>query len=720
MFKSFLSFCPRFSAGLSLILACSIPLFISSSASSQNLPSYLPSNGLVGWWPFNGNANDESGNGNNGTVNGAILSADRFGNPEKAYSFDGIDDFVDISENPSLILPNGTINIWYKTSVNNRMTLFYKSNYNDASNEAIAGMIGYLFSPGGPTGIQFGAKFNSQCLAGQGWIGLENSLNFSDGNYHLLSCVIAPFNLKIYVDGLLADSASTTAAKADTCSPSNLRFGKAWNGDSSPFFGALDDISIYNRALSQQEITALYQGGNSSTSCATLPANLQQGLAGYWPFCGNALDESGNGNNGTVNGATLTADRFGNAGKAMDFEQNQFVLVQNLYQSNINGYSVSAWFKKNPQNANTDGAVVSGSYPGQAPGGLRLNMGTINRFQWQVEDSPGQNGILQLAPGDESNYCDNSWHFVTATFSSNNGLISSSAFKIYVDGKHVKTISNITNWPSGDTTTLAPVNNGNRSLVIGNCGGNYFNYSNAFLGSLDDIAIWNRALSSEEISQLYEIQSCASPLLVSLDTNQYSAAPATSIQMQAQSNSDSTQFQWESNAAGLGWMPIRNNTRYSGADSSRLQVSGIAIGNHLQQFRVIGRNAGCRDTSATAVLQVSDTCINTITVNDTNLVTVTDTLVINVSSSVNILINKLKAYPNPTTGMLYINTGNYTAMPGYNIRISSATGQLVFEGPVNQALMQIPLADFGSAGLYYLNLYNASGGLVTSRKIVLN
>ena len=48
------------------------------------VPSYVPTNGLVGYWPFNGNANDESGNGNNGTVNGATLTTDRFGNSNSA------------------------------------------------------------------------------------------------------------------------------------------------------------------------------------------------------------------------------------------------------------------------------------------------------------------------------------------------------------------------------------------------------------------------------------------------------------------------------------------------------------------------------------------------------------------------------------------------------------------------------------------------------------
>jgi hypothetical protein len=51
-----------------------------SGLTAQNVPSYVPTNGLVGWWPFNGNANDESGNGNNGTVNGATLTTPQIAN----------------------------------------------------------------------------------------------------------------------------------------------------------------------------------------------------------------------------------------------------------------------------------------------------------------------------------------------------------------------------------------------------------------------------------------------------------------------------------------------------------------------------------------------------------------------------------------------------------------------------------------------------------------
>ena len=62
-------------------------LSITTFAVQAQVPSYVPTNGLVGWWPFNGNANDESGNGNNGTVNGANLTAGKTGISNTAYQF---------------------------------------------------------------------------------------------------------------------------------------------------------------------------------------------------------------------------------------------------------------------------------------------------------------------------------------------------------------------------------------------------------------------------------------------------------------------------------------------------------------------------------------------------------------------------------------------------------------------------------------------------------
>ena len=81
-------------------------MIISINSFAQNVPNYVSTNGLVGYWPFNGNANDESGNGNNGTVNGATLTTDKNGISNRAYSFDGATNFIEVLDNNNLDLTN--------------------------------------------------------------------------------------------------------------------------------------------------------------------------------------------------------------------------------------------------------------------------------------------------------------------------------------------------------------------------------------------------------------------------------------------------------------------------------------------------------------------------------------------------------------------------------------------------------------------------------------
>ena len=81
---------------------------------SQSLPNNVPSNGLVGWWSFSGNADDMSNNSINGTVYGSTLTEDRFGNINSAFSFDGIDDYILF---PADLLPTNerTVSLWFYT-----------------------------------------------------------------------------------------------------------------------------------------------------------------------------------------------------------------------------------------------------------------------------------------------------------------------------------------------------------------------------------------------------------------------------------------------------------------------------------------------------------------------------------------------------------------------------------------------------------------------------
>ena len=65
-------------------------VFLATAMNSYaQIPEYIPTDGLVAWYPFNGNVNDESGNGNDGVSDGAALTADRDGNLNSAYAFDG-------------------------------------------------------------------------------------------------------------------------------------------------------------------------------------------------------------------------------------------------------------------------------------------------------------------------------------------------------------------------------------------------------------------------------------------------------------------------------------------------------------------------------------------------------------------------------------------------------------------------------------------------------
>ena len=96
------------------------------------------SDGLVAYYPFNGNANDESGNGNNGTVHGATLTTDRFGNANKAYYFNGVNSFIEVSDSSTLDIPiNLTFSVWINQNVSGGFRIIDKI--------TATGADGYLF-----------------------------------------------------------------------------------------------------------------------------------------------------------------------------------------------------------------------------------------------------------------------------------------------------------------------------------------------------------------------------------------------------------------------------------------------------------------------------------------------------------------------------------------------------------------------------------------------
>jgi hypothetical protein len=118
---------------LKLCIVVIIGMILTTNLFSQSLPSYLPKDGLLGCWPFNGNANDESGNSNHGIVNGANLTSDRKGVPNNAYLFDGENDLITIKSSNKLILESSfsmSVNFYLDSQKSSAFGLISKGAFN--------------------------------------------------------------------------------------------------------------------------------------------------------------------------------------------------------------------------------------------------------------------------------------------------------------------------------------------------------------------------------------------------------------------------------------------------------------------------------------------------------------------------------------------------------------------------------------------------------------
>jgi hypothetical protein len=458
------------------------------------VPSYVPTNGLVGYWPFNGNANDASGNGNNGTVNGATLTTDRNGNANSAYSFDGINNHILVSNNSTLSgFSNITISFWVNISQ-------FPSSANPFS-----GLVTKWYGSGNCGGITDNyacyVRTNNQFVVGTNQYRnypnmLQTPNNLSTSNwYHFVMVHDSSTGGSIYINGTLVSTYSSAGAICSSTNP--LYFGcDNGLGTINRFFnGKLDDIGIWNRALTQEEITAVYnQMPIYSDTCNNVSGSLTYGLVGYWPFCGNANDDSGNGNNGIVNGATLTTDRFGNSNSAYDFNgTNNFIEVaDNNLLDLTNNFTLSAWYFTNNQTQFEQtilgkGRDVSGS-------GYNLLFNTDNNgvsYNIQIGLNSGTLNTGAGIPVNQSNSI--GWHQIVGTYDGVN-------IKLYIDG-----VLQFTN------TQNITLQNSSQKLYFGR---ELLNLPRYFNGKLDDIGIWNRALTPQEITNLYNANQCITTITV--------------------------------------------------------------------------------------------------------------------------------------------------------------------------------------------------------------
>lgn len=453
-------------------------LIIISQKIYSQVPSYIPTNGLVGYWPFSGNANDQSGNNLNGSVTGASLAADRFGNLGKAYAFLNGNQFITLPAPPSNTFTNTmSYSLWYKEVSNTD----YVNIFNTTNNKAL------VLNPNA-TGIRandgnsFYVQGNSPMLSVNGW-------------KHL--CVVYQGQvITIYINGNLVTSSTTGFSTTIQYLSTQSVVGSTYlMGGQYPFSGLIDDIAIYNRALNQQEITNLFNGVTYNDTCNAVSGSLVNGLKAYYPFCGNANDQSGNGLNGTVNGATLTTDRFGNANSAYNFNGiNNFISCLPLPISGSSPRSITFWYKQT-------GTITTGNTAfswGAATQG--------NRFDCGVSSGVSV-GAAFSAKFFSYNATPTNWNMYTIVLPS---MTNPSVNDILVYQNGVLLTNVLTN---SSINVLTPINTtANEPLLFGK-NNNYTDQAH-LLGSLDDIGIWNRALTQQEIMQLYNQNQCINTISV--------------------------------------------------------------------------------------------------------------------------------------------------------------------------------------------------------------
>ena len=232
--------------------------------------------GLMAWYPFNGNANDSSGNGNNPSFNNATLTTDRFGNAKSAYQFDGKSSYIVIPNSTSLNCGSrASLSMWVK--VNGFYNGKCHGNYMLCKGPATNWTLNAVFDDGlydskyGKSACSISTPDTLHQTFYSALGGWDDSLFVETNKWYHLVLVSDSNIVSAYLNGQLINSHSKSNVQPFKTSY-DLFLGRYFDTSSPYWFnGVLDDIRIFNRAINKLEIDSL----NNKTS-TTLPLKLKE------------------------------------------------------------------------------------------------------------------------------------------------------------------------------------------------------------------------------------------------------------------------------------------------------------------------------------------------------------------------------------------------------------------------------------------------------------
>lgn len=222
----------------------------------------IPTDGLIAWYPFDGNANDESENSLNGIIYGATLTTDQNGTPNSAFEFHG-NDYIDLPNSPVIKPPLPfSFSLWVYFNDLDEFYGIFTTDYNvydytgawmsaSYNNDTVIGM-GY--GDGGKVGDPAArrAKFGTIKIKKEQW-------------YYVVAVFRGPTDMDIYVNGIKDDgiyngSGSDSIVYSDNPGSIGRRsFSVIKPPSAYNLHGKLSDILIYNRALFADEVMTIYE-----------------------------------------------------------------------------------------------------------------------------------------------------------------------------------------------------------------------------------------------------------------------------------------------------------------------------------------------------------------------------------------------------------------------------------------------------------------------------
>lgn len=237
------------------------PYIVSQSQEESSVSAFYTStlsNGLVAYYPFKGNANDLSGNNNNGIIYDAMLTTDRFGKQNKAYYFNGVSAHINIPDNSLFdLVGDFSISSWFKmdqyASAYNASMLISKHDGDIGDDGFIYGILNKYHNSNqfivfGANGI-WGITPNPETYVGIGtWYNYIVTYNKARGS------------LKYYLNGVLVSSQYASIEMLPNDLDVTIGYSKSSYGTYLDYFnGTIDDVRIYNRVLLKAEVKYLYK-----------------------------------------------------------------------------------------------------------------------------------------------------------------------------------------------------------------------------------------------------------------------------------------------------------------------------------------------------------------------------------------------------------------------------------------------------------------------------